>query len=193
MAETNYTKIIAYHSETPAAIPDPADMEIGELAINIADGLIFSKNTAGEIVQLGGASDLGTMSLQDADDVDITGGSVVAETLRSSGRILNQKQTISISAGAATIDLATGDSFIINVTENVVITLANYSATYAQFSYLEMTNAGAYTVTFSSTAVVQWVGSAQPTFTTSGKDGVAIIANDGASITLAAALDIGAP
>jgi len=38
-------------SETPNAIPSPADLAIGELAINLADKKIFSKDSSGLVVE----------------------------------------------------------------------------------------------------------------------------------------------
>jgi len=53
---SSYTPIQVYRSETPDAEPSAGNLAVGELAVNIADGKIFTKNTAGEIVELTGAS-----------------------------------------------------------------------------------------------------------------------------------------
>ena len=36
-------------SETPGLIPSPTDLQVGEIAINVADGIIFTKDTGGSI------------------------------------------------------------------------------------------------------------------------------------------------
>lgn len=41
-------------SETSGASPSSADLQIGELAVNLVDKKIFSKNSAGDVVPLGG-------------------------------------------------------------------------------------------------------------------------------------------
>jgi hypothetical protein len=56
MAASGYTPISLYHSSTPAAEPVPGKMVDGELAINIADGKLFYKNTSGVIQNLAGLS-----------------------------------------------------------------------------------------------------------------------------------------
>jgi hypothetical protein len=52
MAQSGYTPIQLYHSDTPAAIPSAGDLVDGELAINIADGKLYYKNSATSGVEL---------------------------------------------------------------------------------------------------------------------------------------------
>lgn len=99
---------------------------------------------------------------------------------------------LSITAGATTLDMSLASAFTLTVTENVVITISGMDVGYANFAYIQLTNAGNYSVTFDSAYTVQWVGSAAPTYTTDGKDGVTILSVDGATITLAASINIGA-
>ena len=40
-------------SETSGAIPTAADIAVGELAVNLADGLLYSKKTDGSIIEVG--------------------------------------------------------------------------------------------------------------------------------------------
>lgn len=46
-------------------IPDPADLEIGELAMNVADKKLYSKDVGGNIFHVN-ASATGTLSHDDA-------------------------------------------------------------------------------------------------------------------------------
>jgi len=199
VAQSGYTAIVVYHSETPDELPNVANLAVGELAINIADGLIYTKNTADALVTLGGGGGGGgTMASQDADAVAITGGAITGTSLSgpsvtSTGRVLSAKQALSIITSEATLDLSTGDSFTLTVSEAVDIIITGVSASAAQFSYLELVNPGAFAITIASAATVKWVGRALPTWTVSGTDGVVIIANDGSSVTLAASLNIGTP
>lgn len=50
MAATNYTPIQLYYSTTNGNVPLAANLVYGELAINIADGIIFYKNSGGTVV-----------------------------------------------------------------------------------------------------------------------------------------------
>jgi hypothetical protein len=40
-------------SETTGSIPAAGDIAVGELAINLADGLLYSKKTDGSIIEVG--------------------------------------------------------------------------------------------------------------------------------------------
>lgn len=46
MAQSGYTPVQLYHSDTPAAAPSAGNLVDGELAINIADGKLYYKNSA---------------------------------------------------------------------------------------------------------------------------------------------------
>ena len=58
MAQAGYTPIQMYHSTTPGNAPTAADLLPGELAINIADGIIYYEDDAGVVQQFtsGGGS-----------------------------------------------------------------------------------------------------------------------------------------
>lgn len=55
MAQPGYSPIISYHSTTAAAVPSAADLSAGELAVNVTDKKIYSKNGAGAVVQVAAA------------------------------------------------------------------------------------------------------------------------------------------
>ena len=54
MAQTNFTPISLYYSSTAGNAPLAANLVNGELALNIADGKLFYKNSSGVVAQLGG-------------------------------------------------------------------------------------------------------------------------------------------
>jgi hypothetical protein len=56
MAQSGYTPIELYYSPTPSNIPLAADLNLGELALNIADGTLFYKDTLGVVQTLAGLS-----------------------------------------------------------------------------------------------------------------------------------------
>lgn len=55
MAQSGYTPIALYHSNTPGAVPAAGDLVDGELALNIADGYLFFKQS-GVVQNLAGLS-----------------------------------------------------------------------------------------------------------------------------------------
>jgi hypothetical protein len=64
-------------SETSGAIPTATDIAVGELAVNLADGALFSKKTDGSIIEVGGYNPdfftiPGTIDLGGIEGVDPT-------------------------------------------------------------------------------------------------------------------------
>ena len=51
--------IIPKRSSVAAKVPLPGDLQVGEIAVNLADALIFTKNAAGTVITLGGSSGSG--------------------------------------------------------------------------------------------------------------------------------------
>jgi len=41
-------------TETPGSVPTVTDIAVGELAVNLADGALYSKRTDGSIIEVGG-------------------------------------------------------------------------------------------------------------------------------------------
>ena len=56
-------------SETANAVPTSDDLEVGELAINIADRIIYTKNSNNDIVVVGQY-----VSVQDINDSSVDNG-----------------------------------------------------------------------------------------------------------------------
>ena len=64
-------------SETTGAVPTASDIAVGELALNLADGALYSKKTDGSIIEVGGYNPdfftiPGTIDLGDLAGVDPT-------------------------------------------------------------------------------------------------------------------------
>ena len=59
------TVIKLKRSETPSQIPGSGSLEVGEIAMNITDGKLYTKNSGGTVLEIGGA---GSATLQDITD-----------------------------------------------------------------------------------------------------------------------------
>lgn len=67
MAESSsFTPIVVYHSETADTLPAAVNLNVGELALNITDRKLYTKDSDDNIVLIG------SMSLVDLEDVDMT-------------------------------------------------------------------------------------------------------------------------
>ncbi len=74
------TPIILYHSDTASAAPLAATLSSGELAVNVTDKVIYTKNGSGTVIKL-----TDTLAAQAANNVNITGGTAALTTLSVTG------------------------------------------------------------------------------------------------------------
>jgi hypothetical protein len=110
------TVIKPKRSTVPSSVPTAGNLEVGELAINIPDGKLYTKNTDGTIKELGGA---GSVTLQGATNAgNVTTNNLIlnGSNLIFEGLIENAFET------TLTVDEPTGDR---------TITLPNQSGTLA--------------------------------------------------------------
>ena len=63
--------IIPKRSSVAGKVPLATDLQVGEIAVNLADGLIFTKNAGGTVIGLGGGS---------GSYLPLTGGTVTGDT-----------------------------------------------------------------------------------------------------------------
>ena len=63
--------IITKNSSTASAVPASGDLQQGELAVNVTDKKLFTKNASNTVVTV-----VGTLGNQEASNVAITGGTV---------------------------------------------------------------------------------------------------------------------
>lgn len=59
MAQSGFVPIVVYHSNTPGASPSAGNMAQGEIAFNIPDKIIYTKDNSNNIVPIGGGSAVG--------------------------------------------------------------------------------------------------------------------------------------
>jgi hypothetical protein len=155
MAQTGYTPIQLYYSSTTGNIPTNTNLANGELAINIADGVLFYKDSGGTVrtlAQINSAPVTATanytVTATDVWVINNKSGSTQTITLpapsTNTGRVLTiqnyQAQTVVSassnvvpqgggSAGTAILAASTGDSAILvsNGTNWVMMQYASYN------------------------------------------------------------------
>lgn len=193
MPQSGYTPIQLYNSTTAAAVPLVADLNNGELAININDGLLYYKDSSGVLQTL--ASKLGTnvaaflatpssANLAAAVTGETGTGAVVfgtSPTITTPAIILptiTAEREVAATLAAAAIDVATANYFYKTIAANTTFTVSNSpAADVAQSFVLELTNAGAYTITWF--AGLTFPGGVAPTLTAAGRDVLAFFTRDG--------------
>ncbi len=101
MSQTGYTPIQLYHTSTPATVPSAGNLTDGELAINIADGKLYYKNSSGVVTLLASAAGaLGTVT-----SVGVSGGTT---GLTASGSPVTTSGTITLGGTLAVTNGGTG-------------------------------------------------------------------------------------
>lgn len=96
----------------------------------------------------------------------------------SAGSVSTPERETAASLSTGAIDLATGNYFYKTIAGNTTFTVSNVpSSGTAQSFILELTNAGAYTITWF--AGLTFVGGVAPTLTASGRDVLAFFTRDG--------------
>jgi len=71
MADLN-ARIKPKKSSTAGEVPQSADLEVSEIAVNNADGKLFVKHTDNSIKEISGGTDITTESIDALNDVDTT-------------------------------------------------------------------------------------------------------------------------
>lgn len=90
-------KIIIKRSSVAGNVPASGALEVGELAVNLADAKLYTKNAGGTVIQLGGGSGSG----------DVTGGSsstdnAIARYDGTTGKVIQNSTVIVGDTGAIT-------------------------------------------------------------------------------------------
>ena len=118
------TKIIHKKSSVAAKIPLATDLEVGEIAINLSDQKIFTKNTTGEVIELAPSAETSLLNL-DYIDFDLTSTYEVSEgqlnwNLEDGTFNLGLLNGVTLQAGQEQVIYAKADT-----------TIGNGSAVYA--------------------------------------------------------------
>lgn len=118
MAQTgDYTPITIYRSETASAVPLTSRLAVGELALNITDKKLYTKNTSEEIVEITNSGDHTHVAS------DITDFSVAVTNVLNAATIAANRPTVTTQAGTTyTID-AEDETSIIRFTSDSAVTV----------------------------------------------------------------------
>jgi hypothetical protein len=93
-------KIVLKKSSVAAKVPLATDLDIGELAVNLADAKLYTKNAGGTVIQLGGGGGSGTVT-----SVALSGGTT---GLTTTGSPITTSGTITLGGTLAVANGGTG-------------------------------------------------------------------------------------
>lgn len=109
MAQAGYTPIQLYYSSTPTNVPSGANLASGELAINIADGKLYFKNSSNVVTVIADQNVTGTVTAVSVASANgfagtSSGGATPALTLTTSITGMLKGNATAISAAVAGTD-----------------------------------------------------------------------------------------
>ena len=109
MAQAGYTPIQLYYSSTPSQAPSGANLASGELAINIADGKLYFKNSSNVVTVIADQNNTGTVTAVSVASANgfagtSSGGATPALTLTTSITGMLKGNGTAISAAVAGTD-----------------------------------------------------------------------------------------
>jgi len=152
------TKILTKHSTTPSAVPTTGDIDVGEIALNTEDRRLYTKNLAGQIVEL--ANNMSQIEVDGAvvtasvDELNILDGAIISTTeLNQLDGVTNnvQEQINSLVYGSFTPEQFTGDGTTTVFTLAASIANENALQIYIDGIYQQKTtwDVSGSTITFS--------------------------------------------
>jgi hypothetical protein len=154
MAQSGYTTIQLYSTTTPGAVPVAANLQQGELAINVPDAKLFYKNTSGVVTQLqttgaSGYSGYSGSGISGYSGLGTSGFSGYSGTSGYSG-ISPTTNVVTFSAYmSATQIFASGTTTKLAFDSKIFDTNTNYNTSNYRFT---PTIAGYYQINFSGSA-----------------------------------------
>ena len=173
MAQTGFTPIVTYNTATAATAPSAANLVQGELAVNVTDKKIYTKDSGGNVVVVGASGDvIGPASSTNLAIPTFSG---------TGGKTLLDNSGVTITAGVIT---ATGFSGPLTGNASTVTTNANLTGPITSVgnatSIASQTGTGTKFVVDTSPTLVT------PTATTTIGVGAATPSASGAGITFPA-------
>lgn len=104
MAQAGFTPLIPYHSTTSGNTPSAGNMQTGEIALNAADRVIYTKDGTGLVVAIGSGATGGggdTIFIENSQVVTTDYTIPVGKNAMSTGPItVNSGVTVTISSGS---------------------------------------------------------------------------------------------
>jgi hypothetical protein len=141
MPAPGFVPIISYHSTTASATPSSGNLNQGELAINVTDKKVYTKDGTNAVVKL-----VGSLGNQESNNVTITGGSITGVTGIGTGTVTS----VDVSGGTTGLTTSGGP-----ITSSGTITLTGT---------LAVANGGTSLATLTANNVILGNGTSAPNF-----------------------------
>jgi hypothetical protein len=114
MSQSGFTPISLYYSSTATNVPLAADLVNGELAINIADGKLYYKNSGGVVTLLASTATVAPVTTFSAGTTGFTPSTATsgAVTLAGTLNVANGGTGVTTSTGTGAVVLSTSPTLV---------------------------------------------------------------------------------
>ena len=114
MSQSGFTPISLYYSSTATNVPLAADLVSGELAINIADGKLYYKNSSGVVTLLASTATVAPVTTFSAGTTGFTPSTATsgAVTLAGTLNVANGGTGVTTSTGTGSVVLSTSPTLV---------------------------------------------------------------------------------
>lgn len=129
MAQTGFTSIVSYNSATASQVPLAADLTQGELAVNVTDKKVYTKNSGGSVVQVGSGPDATeTLTNKTLTSPDINGGTVDGAVIGGTTPAAGSFTTLSATGGITNTAATSTSSYLTGTNGSGVVTSIGVAA-----------------------------------------------------------------
>lgn len=149
MAQSTYTAVVTYNTATASAAPSAGNLVQGELAVNVTDKKIYTKNSGGSVVQVGSGPDATeTLTNKTLTNPDINGGTidgtVIGNSSAASGKFTSLASYGNSTSGAS--NSAIGYSALVSNVTGVANVSVGWNALSNNTSGSANTSIGAWSL-----------------------------------------------
>ena len=115
MSQSGFTPISLYYSSTATNVPLAADLVSGELAINIADGKLYYKNSSGVVTLLASTATVAPVTTFSAGTTGFTPSTATSGAITLAG-------TLNVANGGTGVTTSTGTGAVVLSTSPTLVT-----------------------------------------------------------------------
>lgn len=182
-ASSNSGSLVSFSSGTKTVFTGPVSQDFADYA-PLASPALTGTPTAPTAAAATNTTQVATTAhvfAERTNTATITNKTLTSPTLTTP--VATGLRETKVAVAAADIDLSLGNWFTKTITAATTFTASNVPATGTVASFiLELTNGGAFTISWSAsfgTNVIDWAGGTQPTLTAAGKDVLGFYTYDG--------------
>lgn len=163
-------------SNVAATVPTAAQVDVGELALNFKDEVLYTQEPGGTVIEIASKSKWTKSGTDIYRNSKVAIGGTSAPVSQVDVQAGSAAHAVAITAGV--MDLNVAQMFTRTSSGNTTWSFANVPAGRGVTVVLHLTNGGQHTQTWTGIPV-RWPGGTAPTLTATGTDVLVFVTHDG--------------